>query len=32
VRRAIAAMDVLVGRLGVEDFLAEIFSSFCIGK
>ncbi len=32
VRRAIAAMDVLIGRLGVEDFLAEIFSSFCIGK
>lgn len=32
VRRAVAAMDVLVGRLGVEDFLGEIFSSFCIGK
>lgn len=32
VRRAIHALDVLVGRLGVEDFLGEIFSSFCIGK
>jgi tRNA modification GTPase len=32
VRRAIVAMDVLVGKLGVEDFLGEIFASFCIGK
>ena len=32
IRRAIAALDVLVGRLGVEDFLEEIFASFCIGK
>ncbi len=32
VRRAVMAMDVLVGKLGVEDFLGEIFSSFCIGK
>lgn len=32
VRRAVRAMDVLVGKLGVEDFLGEIFASFCIGK
>lgn len=32
VRRAVTAMDVLVGKLGVEDFLGEIFASFCIGK
>ncbi len=32
VRRAISAMDILVGKLGVEDFLGEIFASFCIGK
>ena len=32
VRRAVVAMDVLVGKLGVEDFLGEIFASFCIGK
>ena len=32
VRRAVMAMDVLVGKLGVEDFLGEIFASFCIGK
>lgn len=32
VRRAVAALDMLVGRLGVEDFLGEIFASFCIGK
>ncbi|MGQ0609599.1 MAG: tRNA uridine-5-carboxymethylaminomethyl(34) synthesis GTPase MnmE [Paracoccaceae bacterium] len=32
VRQAVRAMDVLVGKLGVEDFLGEIFASFCIGK
>ena len=32
VRRAVMAMDVLVGKLGVEDFLGEIFASFCIGN
>ena len=32
VRRAVMAMDALVGKLGVEDFLGEIFASFCIGK
>ncbi len=31
-RRALGALDVLVGRVGVEDLLGEIFSSFCIGK
>ena len=29
---AIRALDVLVGRLDVENLLDEIFSSFCIGK
>ncbi len=32
IRRAIMALDILVGRLGAEDFLGEIFASFCIGK
>ncbi|MFD0982223.1 tRNA uridine-5-carboxymethylaminomethyl(34) synthesis GTPase MnmE [Tropicimonas aquimaris] len=31
-RLAIRALDSLVGRIGVEDVLGEIFSSFCIGK
>lgn len=31
-RRAITVLDVLVGRVDVEDLLDEIFSSFCIGK
>lgn len=31
-RRAIRALDVLVGRVDVEDLLGEIFASFCIGK
>lgn len=31
-RSAILDMDELVGRIGVEDLLGEIFSSFCIGK
>lgn len=26
------ALDTVVGRIGVEDVLGEIFSSFCIGK
>jgi tRNA modification GTPase len=29
---AIRALDSLVGRVGVEQLLDEIFSSFCIGK
>lgn len=32
VRSAIRALDSLVGRIGVEDLLDEIFASFCIGK
>lgn len=31
-RRAIRALDSLVGRVDVEHLLDEIFSSFCIGK
>lgn len=31
-RRAIRALETLVGRIDVEDLLDEIFSSFCIGK
>jgi tRNA modification GTPase len=31
-RAATRALDSLVGRIGVEDLLAEIFASFCIGK
>lgn len=31
-RRAIAHLDVLVGRIDVEDVLGAIFSRFCIGK
>ena len=31
-RDAIRGLEVLVGRVGVEDLLDEIFASFCIGK
>ncbi|MBF9035942.1 tRNA uridine-5-carboxymethylaminomethyl(34) synthesis GTPase MnmE [Rhodobacterales bacterium HKCCE2091] len=31
-RSAIRALEELVGRIGVEDVLGKIFSSFCIGK
>jgi tRNA modification GTPase len=31
-RNAVSAIDMLVGRVDVEDVLDEIFSSFCIGK
>ena len=31
-RLAIRSLDVLVGRIGVENLLDEIFFSFCIGK
>ena len=31
-REAIGAVDMIVGRVDVEDLLGEIFSSFCIGK
>lgn len=32
IRAALRCLDSLVGRIGVEDILGEIFSSFCIGK
>jgi tRNA modification GTPase len=32
IRDVIAALEFLVGKIGVEDLLGEIFSSFCIGK
>jgi tRNA modification GTPase len=31
-RRAAAAMERIVGRIGVEDVLGEIFARLCIGK
>ncbi len=31
-RQAMRALDMLVGRLDVENLLDEIFASFCIGK
>jgi tRNA modification GTPase len=31
-RSAIRALEMLVGRVGVENLLNEIFSSFCLGK
>jgi tRNA modification GTPase len=31
-RCAVAALDILVGRIDVEQILDEIFASFCIGK
>lgn len=31
-RSAIRSLEALVGRIGVENLLDEIFSSFCIGK
>ena len=32
IRSAARSMESLIGRVGVEDLLDEIFSSFCIGK
>ena len=32
IRHAVFLLDELVGRIGVEDVLGRIFSSFCIGK
>ncbi|WP_027256979.1 tRNA uridine-5-carboxymethylaminomethyl(34) synthesis GTPase MnmE [Leisingera aquimarina] len=32
IRSAIRALETLVGRIGVENLLDEIFSSFCLGK
>lgn len=31
-RSAVHLLEAIVGRIGVEDLLDEIFSSFCIGK
>ncbi|MEO0389112.1 MAG: tRNA uridine-5-carboxymethylaminomethyl(34) synthesis GTPase MnmE [Pseudomonadota bacterium] len=31
-RRGLGALDSLIGRVGVEDLLDVVFSSFCIGK
>lgn len=31
-RRALTALDALIGRVDVDDLLGEIFASFCIGK
>ena len=31
-RSAVRALDSIVGRIDVENLLAEIFTSFCIGK
>ncbi|VDS07770.1 tRNA modification GTPase MnmE [Paracoccus haematequi] len=32
IRRAASSLDRLLGRIGAEDYLDVIFSSFCIGK
>ncbi|NEY90306.1 tRNA uridine-5-carboxymethylaminomethyl(34) synthesis GTPase MnmE [Tabrizicola oligotrophica] len=32
IRGATRALEILIGRVGVEDLLDEIFSRFCIGK
>ena len=32
VRSAISQLDLLVGKINVEDVLNSVFSSFCIGK
>jgi tRNA modification GTPase len=32
IRAAVQALDVVIGRIDVEDVLGEIFSRFCIGK
>lgn len=31
-RSAVRSLEVLIGRVDVEDLLDEIFSSFCLGK
>ena len=32
IRAAVRALDSLIGRVGVENILDEVFSSFCLGK
>jgi tRNA modification GTPase len=32
IRAATHALDSLVGRIGLENILDEVFSSFCLGK
>jgi tRNA modification GTPase len=32
IRVALNALEGILGHIGVEDLLGEIFSSFCIGK
>ena len=32
IRLAIRALEIMVGRIGVEDLLDEIFANFCLGK
>ncbi|PZO67436.1 MAG: tRNA uridine-5-carboxymethylaminomethyl(34) synthesis GTPase MnmE [Paracoccus denitrificans] len=32
VRAASSSLQQMVGRIGVEDYLDEVFSSFCVGK
>ncbi|OIQ33179.1 MAG: tRNA uridine-5-carboxymethylaminomethyl(34) synthesis GTPase MnmE [Alphaproteobacteria bacterium MedPE-SWcel] len=32
IRSVIRSLEILVGRIGVENLLDEIFSSFCLGK
>ncbi len=31
-RAAVHALDVLIGKIGVEDVLDDVFKSFCLGK
>jgi tRNA modification GTPase len=32
VREAAAALDELIGAVDIDDVLARVFSSFCVGK
>lgn len=32
IRAALTALDVLIGKVDIEDLLGDIFASFCIGK
>jgi tRNA modification GTPase len=32
VRAAVAALDELIGAVDVDDVLARVFSTFCVGK